>query len=78
MSAEELSALCDSPDLHAAMLAVVRAWAARYHPECDSCSLYVWSPLTRDDVPQTRVTIPVGPSASADSRPVCEPLLAHS
>lgn len=56
MSAEErVIALLDvEPDLHALMLAVNRAWAARYQPEAESLALYAWP---KSDAPPTRVMI---------------------
>lgn len=65
-TSQELTALLESGDLHGLMLAVVRAWADRYHPEAQYVN--VVAHLGRE-VPDAQVPVTLRASASASPLP---------
>lgn len=63
MTADELKKLIDSGDTYGLMIASVRAWMERYHPEVND--LVLLGEIGQGKLPGVRIPITASPSSPA-------------
>ena len=60
MDRSELQRLLDAGDSYGLMVAAIRAWREKHHPDATAVAMYCW---VDDSLPPIRITLPTSAAA---------------